>query len=140
LRYLHAQDNRPWICAGDFNEVLRLEEQLGGNDRSAVRMERFRTCLDDCGLADLGFSGYEYTWNNRREGADNIQARLDRAVCNSDFLEIFPATSVEHIMTEESDHLALLIRVADSIQTQHPPPIAVSSMRRCGRDTRDILP
>jgi exonuclease III len=26
LHYLRAQDNRPWICAGDFNEVLRLEE------------------------------------------------------------------------------------------------------------------
>jgi hypothetical protein len=81
-------------------------------------MERFRTCLDDCGLADLGFSGYEYTWNNRREGADNIQARLDSVVRNVDFIEIFPATSVEHIMTEESNHLALLIRVADSPQVQ----------------------
>jgi hypothetical protein len=122
LRYLRAQDNLPWLCAGDFNEIAWLDEQLGGGERSSARMERFRDCLDDCGLADLGFSGYKYTWNNRREGADNIQARLDRGTCNMGFSELFPATTVEHIMTEESDHLALLIRVMESIPNDQNAP------------------
>jgi hypothetical protein len=118
IRYLRAQDELPWLCAGDFNEITRQEEQCGGNVRSAAQMERFRDCLSDCGLADLGFSGYAFTWNNRREGSDNVQARLDRATCNSSFSNLFPATSVEHIITEESDHLAILIRVADSFPNQ----------------------
>jgi hypothetical protein len=73
------------LCAGDFNEILRQDEQLGGNLRSGAQMERFRDCLTDCGLADLGFSGYEYTWDNRREGDDNVNTRLDRATCSNSF-------------------------------------------------------
>jgi hypothetical protein len=85
-------------------------------------MERFRDCLTDCGLADLGFSGYAYTWNNRREGSDNVQARLDRATCTAEFSHLFPATMVEHLNTEETDHLALLIKVAALPSPQGPNP------------------
>jgi hypothetical protein len=81
-------------------------------------MERFRDCLSDCGLADLGFSGYEFTWNNRREGEANIQARLDRATCNESFSDLFPASTVQHLHTEEINHLALLIKVNSCFDTQ----------------------
>jgi hypothetical protein len=65
----------------------------------------------DCGLTYLGFKGYKYTWSNRREGSDNIQVRLDRGTVTVSLLSIFPFTQVEHVATEESDHMALVIRV-----------------------------
>ncbi|XP_073359913.1 uncharacterized protein [Aegilops tauschii subsp. strangulata] len=77
-------------------------------------MEAFRDCLADRGLADLGFSGYPYTWDNKRDEQDNIQVRLDRATCTDSFLSMFPETKVEHILTEESDHQALLVRVLET--------------------------
>lgn len=57
LRYLRAQDDLPWIVAGDFNEILRQEEQRGRNERSESQMERFRECLAVCELIDMGFEG-----------------------------------------------------------------------------------
>ena len=45
----------------------------------------------------------------------NIQVQLDRAACNDEFLHIFPETTVEHILTKESDHAALVIRAAASL-------------------------
>jgi hypothetical protein len=74
-------------------------------------MLQFRECLADCGLADLGYKGYDFSWNNKREGTENIQVRLDRGMATASFLTLFPLTSVEHIATEESDHMALLIRI-----------------------------
>ncbi|XP_071681350.1 uncharacterized protein [Lolium perenne] len=78
LRYLRSQDNLPWLCAGDFNEILLPEEQMGGNPRADVQMQSFRDCLADCELTDLGYKGYPFTWNNKRDGEANIQVRLDR--------------------------------------------------------------
>jgi hypothetical protein len=112
LRYLSAQDELPWLCAGDFNEILRQEEQIGRNARNENEMALFRECLTDCRLTDLGYRGYDFTWDNRREGENNVQCRLDRATSSASFLELFPLTRVEHIATEETNHMALLIRVA----------------------------
>jgi hypothetical protein len=111
LRYLYAQDDLPWICAGDFNEITVQQEQLGHNERSDGQMQLFRDCLTYCRLTDLGFTGYLFTWDNRRDGLANVQARLDRAVGNEAFLDMFAFTTVDHIPTEESDHMALLVRV-----------------------------
>jgi hypothetical protein len=98
---------------GDFNEVVAQSEQLGVNPRSQAQMARFRDCLSYCGLSDLGYKGYDFTWNNKKEGADNVQVRLDRGTAMASFLELYPMTTVEHIVTEESDHMALLVRISE---------------------------
>ncbi|XP_073363295.1 uncharacterized protein [Aegilops tauschii subsp. strangulata] len=116
LRYLKRQDNLPWICAGDFSEALEQSEQLGGNKRNLNQMEAFRECLDMCALADMGFTGYPFTYDNKRDPPDNVQVRLDRATCNSEFMQIFSGSVVEHILTEESDHMALAIRIREERQ------------------------
>lgn len=82
-------------------------------------MEDFRDCLTECGLADLGFSGYPYTWDNKRDGGDNIQVRLDHATCTDTFLNLFPESEVEHVMTEESDHQAIVVRALETAPRQH---------------------
>jgi hypothetical protein len=79
-------------------------------------MIKFRECLDDCELQDLGFIGYPYTWSNRRQGEENVQVRLDKAYASAHFMDIFPHTTVNHIMTEESDHLALVIELQTTLQ------------------------
>jgi hypothetical protein len=53
----------------------------------------------DCGLTDLGYKGYSFTWSNRREGDANVQVRLDRGVATASFLDLFPDSHVEHVMT-----------------------------------------
>lgn len=30
LKFLNTQSELPWLCAGDFNEVLEAHEQFGG--------------------------------------------------------------------------------------------------------------
>lgn len=53
IRYLSAQTNLPWLCAGDFNEVPLASKQLGQNVRSPAQMERFRECVECVGFKTL---------------------------------------------------------------------------------------
>lgn len=61
LDYLVGVNSLPWMCLGDFNEVLFDYEKVGGNARRERSMSDFRDCLDRCGLCDLGFVGHMFT-------------------------------------------------------------------------------
>ncbi|KAA3453673.1 reverse transcriptase [Gossypium australe] len=47
-------------------------------------MEEFRQVLEDCQLADLGYSGNWFTWERGNLPETNIQERLDRGVDRDD--------------------------------------------------------
>lgn len=51
LRYIARMDPSPWICLGDFNEILSLVEKFGGNGRK--RDGKFPTYLR--GVWTVGF-------------------------------------------------------------------------------------
>ena len=54
IRTLHRQFKVPWLCARDFNELLKSHEKLGGCLRLYGQMQKFREVLDECGLLDWG--------------------------------------------------------------------------------------
>jgi hypothetical protein len=112
LRFLKAQWAGPWVCLGDFNEVLYVDEHLGAGARGESQMRQFPECMEDCQLVDLGFSGPKCTWNNRQQGQGNIRVRLDRAVANEPFVQLFEDIQVENIITTSSDHYAVLLTPA----------------------------
>lgn len=111
LRFVRSKWSGPWICARDFNEALSRNEHLSRGDRGENQIRLFRECPEDCDLVDLGFSGPKYTWNNRQEGNSNVKVRLDRAVANGQFIQLFDDYHVENIITSSSDHYAILISI-----------------------------
>jgi hypothetical protein len=42
MKQMRSDFDLPWLCMGDFNEILRREEQLGPNIREDYLMEGFR--------------------------------------------------------------------------------------------------
>ncbi|XP_075654883.1 uncharacterized protein LOC142625058 [Castanea sativa] len=42
LERLGSSNYLPWLCIGDYNEILSDDEKLGGNLRAPKQMERFR--------------------------------------------------------------------------------------------------
>ena len=40
------------MCAGDFNEITRMEEKLGGRVRPNSQMQGFRDVIDEVGFKD----------------------------------------------------------------------------------------
>ena len=77
LRDHSSRFSIPWVCLGDFNEIIRAEEKQGWLDRPERQMQGFRDAIDFGGLKDLGFNGFPFTWCNKRPGDQNVWVRLD---------------------------------------------------------------
>ncbi|KAK2661255.1 hypothetical protein Ddye_007788 [Dipteronia dyeriana] len=78
LRRIAGMSNLPWICIGDFNEILWDNEKMGGCPKSWRKLAEFREALENCSLEDMGFAGPNFTWSNKKEGSASVLERLDR--------------------------------------------------------------
>ncbi|XP_074301324.1 uncharacterized protein LOC141632703 [Silene latifolia] len=103
LQILRQQSKVPWVCLGDFNEVLFLNEMKGGT-RAQWQMNNFQEAVDECGLSDVKFEGYAFTWDNGQAGEANRQSRIDRAMATCEWKEKFPYARLIHLGREWSDH------------------------------------
>ena len=124
LRRLRFAHSGAWLCAGDFNEILDLEEKVGGGVKSQRAIDDFRKAVDDCQICDLGFVGDPFTWCNNRPN-DLIYERLDRGFGNSEWMDRFPNTKVKHLAAICSDHRPLLFSFGNHLMTD-----------RCGKKKR----
>lgn len=118
MKCLREQDaeNLPWLCAGDFNEILFQHEKEGGKLRPQACLDHFKNALEVCELDDLGFSGDIFTWRNKQtKGSEHIWERLDRAVVNGGWRMLFPLMSVKNAEPFHSDHRPVIV-VTESVQ------------------------
>ena len=108
---LKAKSNLPWLCVGDFNEILIVEKKVGGNVRPEQKMVNFMEVVEECELFELPLEGLRLTWS-RGKGPKVIYERLVRGFCTKDQQEIFPQIVKEHLMVTTSDHLPLCFHVS----------------------------
>ena len=107
LRMLNSKPHLPWVCMGDFNEILLSEEKRGGRIQPHGQMQAFWDVLA-CGFVDLGFTGPEFSWQGNRHG-QVIWERLDRGVANYDWMARFPAATIRHLHCVASDYRPILL-------------------------------
>ena len=112
LRTLQGQADLPWLCVGDFNEVLFSHEKEGGLARAPAAMDAFRRALEDARLDDLGFVGDPFTWRNNWHIAHGYtRERLDRAVANVNWRCMFPLYRVINGDPRRSDHRPVIVEL-----------------------------
>ena len=121
LRKLKTRNSIHWLCAGDFNEIVRSHEKLEGRLRPSGQMQEFRDVLDECGFQDLGFEGGKFTWCNGHTDGFTIWERLDKAVATMDWLDKFLATKVVHMECGSSNHKSIVICL-NGIPSCHQKP------------------
>ncbi|XP_059290400.1 uncharacterized protein LOC132043958, partial [Lycium ferocissimum] len=80
---LANQQDLPWIIGGDFNVIVSDEEKQGGLPVSSNETLDFSTCIQICGLIDVGFTGSKFTWWNGRTEEECIFKSLDRILWNT---------------------------------------------------------
>jgi endonuclease/exonuclease/phosphatase family metal-dependent hydrolase len=112
MELLGAQHSspQPWLCVGDFNEILYQYEKEGGMARPQICLDRFKGAMELCALHDLGFAGDVFTWRNKQiRGDTHIHERLDRVVANSEWRVKFPLFYVKNGDPFHSDHKSVVI-------------------------------
>ena len=97
LHTLKRKFQSPWLCSGDFNELVRGDENFEGNRRSHNQMQLFREAIDACGFVDLGYTSSRFTWSKHYNSGHSIWERLGRALCTIDWLNHLAGTKVVHL-------------------------------------------
>ena len=107
----------PWLCAGDFNEIVEQFEKVGGRRRPNYLMENFKSTLEYCGLNEVECRGPICTWKNGREGGDFMMEKLDRAAANHEWQVWFPNVEASLEAAVFSDHLQISINLVGNWAT-----------------------
>ena len=103
LNHLGSRNQIPWLCLGDFNEILSQEEKQGIHLQPVRQMLEFRDTITACNLIDIGYRGPPYTWNNNRDPPAFVQGRLNRALATAEWLTLFGFNEATHIPTSKSE-------------------------------------
>lgn len=111
IRNLHRRSYLPWLCGGKFNEIHKTHEKSGGRLRPYGQMESFREVLDECNLFDLGFVGNKFTWSKTYPNGGMVWERLDRAVCMTEWYDLFSSINVQTLICVSLDHNLICIRL-----------------------------
>lgn len=51
---------------GDFNDLMRANEKVGGVPQPNYKLIGFSNAVSSCGLNDIGMSRYPFTWERSR--------------------------------------------------------------------------
>lgn len=94
-----------FLVMGDFNQILTADEHfsLVNYDLPVRGMIEFRDCLTKSSLADLEIRGVFYSWTNKRL-EDSITRKLDRALGNDKWRDLFPEAISSFETPGDSDH------------------------------------
>lgn len=102
----------PWLCLGDFNEILIANEKWGGAPPLQWRLNLFRNFLSHSELRDLHFQGPMYTWFSVRQNQLFIKERLDRCLGNVHWCDTQPNSQTFNLPKLGSDHRPILLDTA----------------------------
>lgn len=103
----NTRDGEAWFLTGDFNEITENSEKSGGKERPESSFSNFRSFLSTCDLFDIRRTGNYLSWRGKRH-THLVHCRLDRAMANSTWSEIFPNGRAHYLKFEGSDHRPII--------------------------------
>ena len=101
-------DEETWIrCSG-----------IGGSSSSS---HAFLHCVLELALIDLGLNGPQFTWNHRRSRRIFSRVRLDRALGTSNWVVLFPNSSLRTVAASALDHCPSTLNTVGEQSTRFKP-------------------
>lgn len=94
---------------GDFNAILYAFEKKGGPNKKSGVCSLFKNWFQSHNLCDIEFKGPRFTWSR-----GNLYKRLDRVVCNDEWLNKYTEKMVLHLPEVDSDHRPVLVKFSET--------------------------
>lgn len=127
LENLKANNHGPWCYIGDFNVVLGAHEVKGSHLPRKTPCDDFKAWTETYNLLHLPTRGAEFTWSNGRKLAAHTQKRLDRSICDDNWISYWNSSSCYTLTKCHSDHHPLLLIMKKGAKS-HPSPFKFLSM------------
>ena len=74
---LASHSSLPWVCIGDFTDLLSPSDKKGGVAHLDWLFRGFHGALTNCSLNELFLHGYGFTWERSRGSPQWVQEKLD---------------------------------------------------------------
>ena len=108
--------------------MLDSEDKFGGRRVNLSRAMKFRECLNNYRMIDLGFSGPKFTWSNLHPFSQLVQEHIDRVFVNTEWYNIYLEASVTHLERAYSNHRTIVLRLNHEVGVQFPQPFRFQPM------------
>ncbi|KAL2938722.1 Neurotrypsin, partial [Bienertia sinuspersici] len=91
----------------DFNAIMNKEDRQGAIVRWA-EIQPMIECVNIYGLEDMRSSGRFFTWSNKQEGAKRVLTKIDRALCNGGWCDMFPTAETLFLPENDFEHTPMV--------------------------------
>ncbi|GAU40165.1 hypothetical protein TSUD_292700 [Trifolium subterraneum] len=112
---IQSQNPLPWCCIGDFNTIIGSHEHRGSSTPARTPMLDFQHWSDSNNLLHLPTQGAFFTWTNGRRSRHSTHKRLDRAICNMDWVNACSSVRVLTLTKIRSDHFPILLEFKNHV-------------------------
>lgn len=119
LKQLTLCSNLPWVCMVDFNDVLGMHEKVGGILQYNFLIQGFRDAVSATGLLDLYCDGFKFTWDNRQEGTEHVEAKLDRCMVSCSWKQCYNQAIATVLDISTLDHLPIFLQLRIFVLKSH---------------------
>ncbi|XP_058783664.1 uncharacterized protein LOC131658381 [Vicia villosa] len=115
---IHVNQTGPWCLIGDFNNVIKAQDRVGGRLVSVAEIRDLKEMMDNTGLAKLDSVGEYYTWSNKHVDGI-IYSRIDHLLGNIDWLTAYQDWILAVHEPQVSDHGLLCLSRQDHVRRKN---------------------
>lgn len=118
LEHIHNSQQGPWFLMGDFNNLTKSMDRVGGNLVTEREYVDLRNLMDHAGLFEKDSTGEYFTWTNKHS-IGTIYSKIDHVLGNIVWLQDNTDVKLEILPPSIFDHCLLCLSDQKNNRTLH---------------------